>query len=133
MSYKHNSWSISTQSHFIKSNTFKKRKHVRFGGNCRDPLNLNELIQKSKQSITNNDNIDMNSHGNDRLVEILLQPDIYDPLCLDISSYNNENSIKFTSINQHTNISTIRQNFQPIKHDQQIPTKTKQHSSINRY
>ncbi|CAF0828074.1 unnamed protein product [Rotaria sordida] len=62
MSYKHNSWSISTQSHFIKSNTFKKRKHVRFGGNCRDPLNLNELIQKSKQSITNNDNIDMNIH-----------------------------------------------------------------------
>lgn len=53
------------------------------GGNRSDPLNLNELIEKKKQSSTN-------SNGNhDRLVEILLPPDIYDPLGLDLSLSSN--------------------------------------------
>ncbi|CAF2974344.1 unnamed protein product [Rotaria sp. Silwood2] len=155
MPYQRNPWSISTHSYFIKSNTFRQHKHVRFGkvfkpkeqlvrfpsfsllgGNRRDPLNLNELIRKNKQSIINNDHIDMNIHGNDRLVEILLQPNIYDPLCLDISSHNNENSIDSTSVHQSTNLQTTERNFQLASHDQfydQQAPEIKQYKSINRY
>ena len=43
------------------------------GGNRNDPLNLNELIEKSKQS-------------NEQLIDILLPPNIYDPLGLDTST-----------------------------------------------
>ena len=49
------------------------------GGNRRDPLNLNELIRRSQQSTGD-------LRGNDRLVEIILPPNIFDPLCLDSSS-----------------------------------------------
>ncbi|CAF0884598.1 unnamed protein product [Rotaria sp. Silwood1] len=136
MPYERNSFSISTQSHFIKNNTFRKHKHVSFGGNRKDPLNLNELIRQKNQSITNNNHTDMNSHGNDRLVEILLQPNIHDPLCLDISSHSNESSIDITSVNQHSTIQTTQRNFQPMRHnqfyDQQVP-ETKQYNSIKRY
>ena len=107
MSYKHNQRSILKHSRFTKSNIFKKTNHFCFrktlkskqefiqfpsfsllGGNRKDPLNLNELIQ---QSIMNNDHIETNLHPNDRQVEILLQPNIFDPLCLDSSSYNSNN------------------------------------------
>ena len=96
-----NRWPKSKQSHFRRSKynhfgkVFKRKEQLieypsfsLLGGNRKDPLNLNELIQKKKQSTTNH------THGNDRLVEILLQPNIFDPLCLDISSYSD-------SPNQH--------------------------------
>lgn len=50
------------------------------GGNRNDPLNLNELIQQSQAA----------KNGNDRLIEILLPPDIYDPLGLDIFSSSDQ-------------------------------------------
>ncbi|CAF1431962.1 unnamed protein product [Adineta ricciae] len=56
------------------------------GGNRRDPLNLNELIHMSQQQkqITNvKESIDKSIYGNEQPIELLLQPDIYDPLCLD--------------------------------------------------
>jgi hypothetical protein len=93
MSWNRNQWSKSKQSHLIKSKPFRfgkvfksKEQLIKFpsfsllGGNRKDPLNLNDLIQKKKQSTTND------IYGNDRPVEILLQPNIFDPLCLDISS-----------------------------------------------
>jgi len=73
------------------------------GGNRKDPLNLNALIRKKQQatqpatttsSILNDDN---SSNPNDRPVEILLQPDIFDPLCLDTSSRNDEPSNSTTT------------------------------------
>ncbi len=54
------------------------------GGNRKDPLNLNELIRKKNQSTIHHHQVEIN--GNDRPIEILLQPNIFDPLCLDISS-----------------------------------------------
>lgn len=80
---------------FVKTNL--NHSHFRFGGNRKDPLNLNALIRKKNQttqnattsSIVNDEN---SSNPNDRPVEILLQPDIFDPLCLDTSSRNNEQS-----------------------------------------
>jgi hypothetical protein len=100
------------QSYIMKRKYF--RKNIRFGkvfkskeqliefpcfsllgGNRKDPLNLNELIQKKKQSTTNNNNTKLN----DRLVEILLPPNIFDPLCLD----RNQRSIS----------SDAQANFQP--------------------
>ena len=70
------------------------------GGNRKDPLNLNGLIQRKKQltqatTITDNDTTD---NGNDRPVEILLQPDIFDPLRLDTSSRNDEDINNLYSI-----------------------------------
>lgn len=69
------------------------------GGNRKDPLNLNGLIQKKKQltQSTATDN-DTTNNGNDRPVEILLQPDIFDPLCLDTSSRNDEDLNNLYSI-----------------------------------
>jgi len=112
MSYNRNRWSKSTQSYFIRSKSFRKSKHSYFGkvfkpkeqlipfpcfsllgGNRKDPLNLNELIQKKKNSTTTTNSI----HGNDRQVEILLQPNIFDPLCLDISSYSNQTNLQQVS------------------------------------
>lgn len=71
------------------------------GGNRKDPLNLNGLIQKKKQlaqTTTTNDNTNNNNNGNDRPVEILLQPDIFDPLRLDTSSRNDEDLNNIYSI-----------------------------------
>lgn len=72
------------------------------GGNRKDPLNLNGLIQKKKQltqstaaTATTTENTD---NGNDRPVEILLQPDIFDPLRLDTSSRNDEDKNNLYSI-----------------------------------
>ena len=53
------------------------------GGSRKDPLNLNELIRRKNQH-------QLRVNGNDRPVEILLQPDIFDPLCLDRSWYIND-------------------------------------------
>lgn len=60
-------------------------------------MNLNALIEKKKQltqatttSMTNIDPANSSINGNDRPVEILLQPDIFDPLRLDTSSRNDE-------------------------------------------
>jgi hypothetical protein len=116
MSYNRNRWSISKQSYFTRSKpkyfyfgkVFKpKEQLIEFpsfsllGGNRKDPLNLNELIQKKKQSTTNN------IHGNDRSIEILLQPNIFDPLCLDISSYSDQT-------NQHIAIQKPQSNLQQV-------------------
>ena len=69
------------------------------GGNRKDPLNLNGLIQKKKQlSQTTSNNNDNTNNGNDRPVEILLQPDIFDPLRLDTSSRNDEDINNLYSI-----------------------------------
>jgi hypothetical protein len=70
------------------------------GGNRKDPLNLNALIQKKKQLTTqsNPTNNDDTNNGNDRPVEILLQPDIFDPLRLDTSSRNDEDLNNLYSI-----------------------------------
>ena len=48
------------------------------GGNRYDPLNLNQLNEMSNRIRNHNS-------GNDPLVEILLPPNIHDPLCLDSS------------------------------------------------
>jgi hypothetical protein len=88
---------LHNQKYFIPYPSFSL-----LGGNRKDPLNLNALIQKKKQltqstssSITNNDNTE---NGNDRPVEILLQPDIFDPLRLDTSSRNDEDVNNLYSI-----------------------------------
>ena len=57
------------------------------GGNRFDPLNLNELIEQRKQAPSTSPT------GHDPLVEILLTPDIYDPLGLDLSLYSNHQPI----------------------------------------
>ena len=73
------------------------------GGNRKDPLNLNALIEKKKQltqaaaSSTTADN-DNAANGNDRPVEILLQPDIFDPLRLDTASRNDDDLNNLYSI-----------------------------------
>jgi hypothetical protein len=144
MSNNRNRWSKSKQLHYMNNKNFRKREHFPFskvfkrkeqlikfpsfsllGGNRRDPLNLNELIQKKKQSTTNNEHIEVDIYGNDRPIEILLQPNIFDPLRLDISSYNNENSISFNSINQETYIQKPQRHFRSIQsnwfYDQQVP------------
>ncbi|CAF4816707.1 unnamed protein product [Rotaria sp. Silwood1] len=111
---------IKKQSRIMKKKLAKKNQipiHFRFGGNRKDPLNLNALIQKKKRltrttsssSIINNDHTNNNNNNtnndNDRPVEILLQPDIFDPLRLDTSSrndedFNNLDSIPSNSINE---------------------------------
>lgn len=59
------------------------------GGSRKDPLNLNALIEKKKalSAAAEHDNA---TDGNDRPVEILLQPDIFDPLRLDTGSRNDD-------------------------------------------
>jgi hypothetical protein len=116
---------IKNQSHITKRKTarknpnhtyfrfgkMKKDKFIKYpsfsllGGNRKDPLNLNALIQKKKQltqstssSTITNDNSNNNNNGNDRPVEILLQPDIFDPLRLDTSSRNDEDFNNLYSI-----------------------------------
>lgn len=51
------------------------------GGNRQDPLNLRPFIDPEPMS-------NSTDSGKDHLVEILLPPNIYDPLCLDSSSKN---------------------------------------------
>ncbi|UJR21106.1 hypothetical protein I4U23_024206 [Adineta vaga] len=82
------------------------------GGNRQDPLNLNELIQMSRQQqvTNNNDSIDTDIYGNDRPIELLLQPDIFDPLCLDSSS-----------LSQHPNEQINLQRYFHQYYDQQLP------------
>jgi hypothetical protein len=97
-----------THFRFGKMFLLKKDKLIKYpsfnllGGNRKDPLNLNALIQKKKQltqsTTTNNDNSNNNHNGNDRPVEILLQPDIFDPLRLDTSSRNDEDLNNLYSI-----------------------------------
>ncbi|CAF1140421.1 unnamed protein product [Adineta steineri] len=146
----HHRWSKPKQSTYMKRKNFKRQQYNRFrkefkskghfikfpsfsllGGNRQDPLNLNELIQNKKQqqqSTINNDHIDVDIYGNDRPIEILLPPNIFDPLNLDISSYNNENSISFNSIKQQKYIPKIQTHFQSIEHkwnyDHQVPKRT---------
>ena len=54
------------------------------GGNRKDPLNLNSLIE-AKQQLSN-----VHLHCKDHWVEIMLEPDICDPLCLDVSSHTQQ-------------------------------------------
>ncbi|CAF1921621.1 unnamed protein product [Rotaria magnacalcarata] len=119
MFHKRNPWLVSTQSYFTERNYFQRR------GNRRDPLNLNELIRQRNQLTINDENTRMDVHGDDQPIEILLPPDIYDPLCLDISLHNNENSISFTSDNQYSSMQKSQTNFQTRKPnwfvDQQVP------------
>jgi len=101
---------IKNQSRITKRKPARKNlihTHFRFGGNRKDPLNLNALIQKKKQltqstttttTNNNNTNTNNNNNGNDRPVEILLQPDICDPLRLDTSSRNDEDLNNLYSI-----------------------------------
>ncbi|UJR28388.1 hypothetical protein I4U23_009629 [Adineta vaga] len=109
--------SVRKSSRITKRKSARKNPmstHFRFGGNRKDPLNLNGLIEKKKQltqsvatsssSMTTADNDSLNN-GNDRPVEILLQPDIFDPLRLDTSSRNDDElnnlySIPSTSTNE---------------------------------
>lgn len=75
------------------------------GGNRKDPLNLNGLIQKKKHlaqaslaGSTIDDSDPTTNHGNDRPVEILLPPDIFDPLRLDPSSRDEEDLNRISSV-----------------------------------
>ena len=100
MSYKNNNsnrWSMmkkrkrltqtSPSSSFGKNRSANEEQlieHPSFallGGNRQDPLNLRPFIDPEPVSHSH-------TSGNDRLVEILLPPNIYDPLCLDSSSQN---------------------------------------------
>lgn len=95
-----------THFRFGKMRYFQREKFIPYpsfsllGGNRKDPLNLNGLIQRKKQltqaTTTNNEHTIDN--GNDRPVEILLQPDIFDPLRLDTSSRNDEDINNLYSI-----------------------------------
>ena len=138
MSYRRSQQLISKRSRFIRSNTYKKYDYIPFrkmfmfneqliefpcfsllGGHRGDPLNLNELIQKKRQSTGD---LQMNVHGNDQPIEILLPPNISDPLNLDITSYRNSNSLSFTSVtNQCTTIQHIQSIKQKQADDQQVP------------
>ncbi|CAF1137236.1 unnamed protein product [Adineta steineri] len=128
----HHRWSKPKQSTYMKRKNFRRHDYNRFRGNRQDPLNLNELIQnknqQQQQSTINNDHIDVDIYGNDRPIEILLPPNIFDPLNLDISSYNNENSISFNSIKQQKYIPKIQTHFQSTEHkwnyDHQVPKRT---------
>ena len=87
---------------------------------------MNALIQKRKQ---NNADINadsmihsvdsINQHGNDRPVEILLQPDIFDPLRLDPSSRVDED------LNPLYSIPSTSTETQPIKNTRVYPSRTK--------
>ena len=72
------------------------------GGNRKDPLNLNSLIHKKKQSILSSTANNDKANG-DRPIEILLQPDIFDPLRLDTSSRNNDDINNICSIPSNSN------------------------------
>lgn len=117
-------------SHITKRKSARKNRsqiHFRFGGNPKDPLNLNELIQKRRQ-INVDANADSminsvdstNQHGNDRPVEILLQPDIFDPLRLDPSSRVDEDMM-----NPLYSIPSTSTETQPIKNTRVYPSRTK--------
>src|SRR5689334_6987571 len=83
----HTHFRFGKMFYYSKNQKFiKYPSHSILGGNRKDPLNLNALIQKKKQlaqstttaTTTNNNNTNNNNdnNGNDRPVEILLQPDI---------------------------------------------------------
>lgn len=143
---------MSKQSRFAKTNIFRRPKHTRFGkvfknkeqviefpcfsllgGNRRDPLNLNELIQRKKQATVHMEHEQMNTLSNDPPIEILLQPNIFDPLCLEVSLRNNQHVIPLTSTNQYMNTKIMQKDFQqPINwypsDDQYVPpTKFRQY------
>jgi hypothetical protein len=102
--------SIKKSSRITKRKTARKNPihtHFRFGGNRKDPLNLNGLIEKKKQLTETTSSSTSNDNGNDRPVEILLQPDIFDPLRLDTSSRNDEDLNNLYSIPSN---STTEQN-----------------------
>jgi hypothetical protein len=84
------------------------------GGNRRDPLNLNELIRRNEQST-----VDL--RGNDRLVEIILPPNIFDPLCLDSSSRHRVDSSSLNSCHAQSGnqfeLSSDYERHGPVKND----------------
>lgn len=101
MSHSCNRYSKTEKSYFFRNQSSRfgkvrksKEQFIPFpcfsllGGNRKDPLNLNELIQNKQQSSTNS------IYRNDQPVEILLQPNIFDPLCLDISSYSDRTNLQ---------------------------------------
>jgi len=101
---------IHTHFRFGKTFQFKYEQFPYFsllGGNRKDPLNLNGLIEKKKQLTETTSSSTSNDNGNDRPVEILLQPDIFDPLRLDTSSRNDEDLNNLYSIPSN---STTEQN-----------------------
>jgi len=101
---------IHTHFRFGKIFSFKYDRFPCFsllGGNRKDPLNLNGLIEKKKQLTETTSSSTSNDNGNDRPVEILLQPDIFDPLRLDTSSRNDEDLNNLYSIPSN---STTEQN-----------------------
>lgn len=98
------------------------------GGNRRDPLNLNELIRRSQQST-----VDL--RGNDRLVEIILPPNIFDPLCLDSSSRHRVDISSLNSRNAHSgNQDELNSDYQrhcwPVKNDES-DDRTKHQSDVH--
>jgi hypothetical protein len=101
---------IHTHFRFGKTFSFNYEQFPCFsllGGNRKDPLNLNGLIEKKKQLTETTSSSTSNDNGNDRPVEILLQPDIFDPLRLDTSSRNDEDLNNLYSIPSN---STTEQN-----------------------
>ncbi|CAF0839867.1 unnamed protein product [Adineta ricciae] len=103
----------NTRSPSFKSKLFPFGKR----GNRRDPLNLNELIymsrQQQQQQITNvKESIDKSIYGNEQPIELLLQPDIYDPLCLDSIPSDHVSTEQLTA---HTHWSSA------WPYDQQVP------------
>ncbi|CAF1002341.1 unnamed protein product [Adineta ricciae] len=133
-----------------KSSRIMKRKparknsiptHFRFGGNRKDPLNLNALIEKKKQSAAaagssssmtnaNNDNLD---NGNDRPVEILLQPDIFDPLRLDTTSRNDDELNTLYSIPSNSTNEAFAHNPMTFTNRKNRYGKKRRHSLPPRY
>lgn len=126
-----NSNSFKTHKYVRVSRMYKpKERLIRFpsfsllGGSRSDPLNLNELIRNKQETTTNDGTQQMEIHHTDRLIDILIPPDVYDPLDLDKSLYNNENSIALNSDNQYSMSATSQgssQRKQPRFYDQLVP------------
>lgn len=116
-------------SHIMKRKSARKNRsqiHFRFGGNRKDPLNLNGLIRKRRQinAETPADAVinavdSPNQHGNDRPVEILLQPDIFDPLRLDPSSRVDED------LNPLYSVPSTSTESEPMRNTRVYPSRTK--------
>lgn len=120
-------------SRITKRKTARKNNscsYFRFGGNKKDPLNLNGLIQKQMQSTSNSSAVDdnlANNNGKDRPVEILLQPDIFDPLRLDPSSHNDEDLSSISSL-PSTSIETNSKYNRTVQ-----PSRTKRNLTKRKY
>ena len=112
------------------------------GGNRKDPLNLNALIEKKKESAAaagsssssmtnaNNDNL---NNGNDRPVEILLQPDIFDPLRLDTTSRNDDELNTLYSIPSNSTNEAFAHNPMTYTNRKNRYGKKRRHSLPPRY